>query len=348
MADSPSIPPKSKSGSLRDRIAAFEIKAVSPSSERGPPPRPRPAGFANWKPKQSSPPTSPEALTASSAGIKSPQNLESAPRSGSGSMNAADAKESIARVGGSLKERMAALQGRGGFGAPVSPSIPTPRQTKWTPPLQAVTQPALGEDDEGRNQSQEGTGEEVEGGPVKSNTPSIKSPQFLPKSPPPIVRSPPSAIENDASGISEEVKEPRENDEGAQDASVLADEVEEERQRRALIAARMAKLGGARIGMGLAVYGHAASIKKPTSPSAAAPEPQIQLSQVGEGKGVYLSHFVIRQLTLPPEASTADDGESLFVISQPYIVLIILRYVSPSSSCDANGCDSQAHGSPPP
>ena len=289
MSDSPSTPPKPKSGSLRDRIAAFETKAVNPSSERGPLPRPRLVGFANWKPKQSSPPTSPEALTESSAGIKSPQNVESAPRSGSGSMNAADAKESIARAGGSLKERMAALQGRGGFGAPVSPSIPTPRQ--WAPPLQAVTQPALGEDDEGQNQLQEGIDEEVEGGPVKSNPPSIKSPQLVPKSPPPIVRSPPSAVENDASGVSEEVKESYENDEGAQDGSVLADEGEEERQRRAAIAARMAKLGGARIGMGPAVYGHAAPIKKPTSPSAAAPEsqvPQVQSSQVGEGKGVYL------------------------------------------------------------
>ena len=287
MSDSPSTPPKPKSGSLRDRIAAFETKAVNPSSERGPLPRPRPVGFPIWKPKQSSPPTSPEALTASSAGIKSPQNIESAPRSGSGSMNAADAKESIARAGGSLKERMAALQGRGGFGAPVSPSIPTPRQ--WAPPLQAVTQSALGEDDEG--QSQEGTDDEVEGGPVKSNLPSIKSPQLVPKSPPPIVRSPPSAVENDASDVSEEVKESRENDEGARDGSALADEGEEERQRRAAIAARMAKLGGARIGMGPAVYGHAAPIKKPTSPSAAAPEsqvPQVQSSQVGEGKGVYL------------------------------------------------------------
>jgi len=204
-------------------------------------------------------------------------------------MNAADAKESIARAGGSLKERMAALQGRGGFGAPVSPSIPTPRQ--WAPPLQAVTQPALGEDDEGQNQLQEGIDEEVEGGPVKSNPPSIKSPQLVPKSPPPIVRSPPSAVENDASGVSEEVKESYENDEGAQDGSVLADEGEEERQRRAAIAARMAKLGGARIGMGPAVYGHAAPIKKPTSPSAASLEPQVpqvQSSQVGEGKGVYL------------------------------------------------------------
>jgi len=289
MSDSPSTPPKPKSGSLRDRIAAFETKAVNPSSERGPLPRPRLVGFANWKPKQSSPPTSPEALTESSAGIKSPQNVESAPRSGSGSMNAADAKESIARAGGSLKERMAALQGRGGFGAPVSPSIPTPRQ--WAPPLQAVTQPALGEDDEGQNQLQEGIDEEVEGGPVKSNPPSIKSPQLVPKSPPPIVRSPPSAVENDASGVSEEVKESCENDEGAQDGSVLADEGEEERQRRAAIAARMAKLGGARIGMGPAVYGHAAPIKKPTSPSAASLEPQVpqvQSSQVGEGKGVYL------------------------------------------------------------
>jgi len=200
-------------------------------------------------------------------------------------MNAADAKESIARAGGSLKERMAALQGRGGFGAPVAPSISAPRQTKWTPSLQ---QPAFGEDDEGQNQLQEGTGEEVQGSPVRPNPPSIKSPQVVPTSPPPIVRSPPSAVENDALPVSEEVKEPRENDEGARDGFALPDEGEEERQRRAVIAARMAKLGGARIGMGSAVYGHAAPIKKPSSPPAPAPEPQFQLPQAGEGEGVYL------------------------------------------------------------
>jgi len=207
-------------------------------------------------------------------------------------MNAADAKESIARAGGSLKERMAALQGRGGFGAPAAPSISTPRQTKWTPPLQAVTQPTFEEGGEGQNQLQEGTGEEVEGDSVMSNPPSVKSPQLVPMSPPPIVRSPPSAVENGASPVSEEVKEPRESDQGDQDGSALADEGEEERQRRAVIAARMAKLGGARIGMGPAVYGHAAPIKKSSSPSAAVSEPQVpqvQLSQVGEGKGVHLT-----------------------------------------------------------
>ncbi|KAJ7456719.1 hypothetical protein B0H11DRAFT_223066 [Mycena galericulata] len=51
-----------------------------------------------------------------------------------GGMSASDAKESIGR-GGSLKERMAALQGRGAFGgAAPAPAPPVGTGKKWVPP----------------------------------------------------------------------------------------------------------------------------------------------------------------------------------------------------------------------
>ncbi|KXN80669.1 SH3 domain-containing protein C23A1.17 [Leucoagaricus sp. SymC.cos] len=245
MSDSPtSTPPKPKPGSLRDRIAAFENKAqASTGPDRGPPPpRPKPAGFAAWKPKQPSPPSSPNPKSTNDNGGGGGV---------AGGMNAADAKESITRAGGSLKERMAALQGKGAFGAPAPPPTapkPAVERPKWKPPPLVVQQPAVGE-------------EADEEGERKSNPPSIKSP-------PPIIRSP----------ISDEAEEPKEAgteaEEGADAEPAQVDEEEEERQRRAAIAARMAKLGGARIGMGPPIFGRPAvppPSKKPSLPPAAEP-----------------------------------------------------------------------------
>ncbi|KAI9568522.1 hypothetical protein HD554DRAFT_2000016, partial [Boletus coccyginus] len=128
-----SPPPKPKLGSLRDRIAAFETKGTS-----GPPPgpiRPKPGGL-QWKPRPPSPPTSPD-------------HVQSADRklTATGGMSASDAMESIGR-GGSLKERMAALQGKGAFGGPPPPVAPKPNveRPKWKPPP-AVPAPAPSEDE---------------------------------------------------------------------------------------------------------------------------------------------------------------------------------------------------------
>ncbi|KIJ64567.1 hypothetical protein HYDPIDRAFT_68010, partial [Hydnomerulius pinastri MD-312] len=131
-----SPPPKPKVGSLRDRIAAFENKGAA-SSPQGPAaapvPRPKPGGL-QWKPKPPSPPPSPDRA----------QTVEKKV-AGVGGMSASDAMESIGR-GGTLKERMAALQGRGAFSGGAPPPMP-PKPTekpKWKPP--PVVSPPADED----------------------------------------------------------------------------------------------------------------------------------------------------------------------------------------------------------
>ncbi|KAJ7594224.1 hypothetical protein C8J56DRAFT_926227 [Mycena floridula] len=113
--------------------------------------------------------------------------------------------------GGSLKDRMAALQGIGAFGSPSPPVAPKPAldRPKWKPPPSVPTV-----DDEQADAP----------GPV------------------------------DETLVNEEVT-------GSEEA-LAEDPEEEERQRRAAIAARMAKLGGARVGMGPPVFGRTMSSKK--------------------------------------------------------------------------------------
>lgn len=298
-------PPKPKPGSLRDRIAAFENKAAAASSQPAgpPPPRPKPAGFATWKPKQPSPPDSPSsspAATAVATGTGTGTG-EGPVRAGNSGMSAVDAKESITRAGGSLKERMAALQGRGGFGAPVSPPTP-PKPTaenrpKWKPPPQVVSPPAIGEDDdevkaEAQTKDEGEKNTDVSVGQVSTspNPPSIKSP-------PPIVRSPESgAVEVEESGDTEVKEASGDGGEGVDQESgeKEVDEEEEERQRRAAIAARMAKLGGARIGMGPPVFGRPAvppPSKKPSLPPPASVEAEAEPPKVEEGTRIHYLTF---------------------------------------------------------
>ncbi|KAJ4476644.1 hypothetical protein J3R30DRAFT_3215258, partial [Lentinula aciculospora] len=125
--------PKPKPGSLRDRIAAFE---KSTPSNTPPPaaPRPKPGGHVSWKPRQATPPDSPAVVADESSSDQ--------PKKSGGGMSASDAKESIGK-GGSLKERMAALQGRGGFGAPPPPVSPKPavEKPKWKLPPPVASPP---------------------------------------------------------------------------------------------------------------------------------------------------------------------------------------------------------------
>lgn len=215
-------PPK-KIGSLRDRIAAFENKGSVPAPAP-PPVRPKPANV-QWKPR----PTSP------------PPPVEEAAEKRAGGMSASDAKESIAKAGGSLKERMAALQGRGAFGG-VAPATPPPKPSgekpKWKPP--PVVSPPADED-----------------GSEPASIPAER-----PTSPPADVTqasevadgAPPQSVE--AEGGDEVAKEP--------------DPEEEERQRRAAIAARMARLGGARVGMAPPIFG-----RKPDVPPKKVETPKV-------------------------------------------------------------------------
>jgi myosin tail region-interacting protein MTI1 len=229
----PSSPPRPKPGSLRDRIAAFEQK---PASSPAPPPapRPKPGNLSQWKPRPASP----------------PQDTQPTNEHNDTSMSASDAKESITK-GGSLKERMAALQGLGVLGGgPAAAPPPKPAaKPKWKPPPQvAVVPPATGDDDEA-------DGEEADNKPAISplKPPSDDIVATLSKHPQPApTQEEQSQVEGEAPIADEEAPDPD----------------EEERQRRAAIAARMARLGGMRVGMGPPIFGRKPEIKpKPAIPA---------------------------------------------------------------------------------
>ncbi|KAK1221177.1 assembly of actin patch protein [Marasmius sp. AFHP31] len=124
-------PPKPKPGSLRDCIAVFE-KPQSGSSTSGggggggPPPQLKPGGLT-WKPK-------PKEVPPPLPGKDGEKDKEKAGGGGGGGMSASDARQTIGIGGGSLKERMAALQGMGGFGGRggvgATPPLPPPRALK--------------------------------------------------------------------------------------------------------------------------------------------------------------------------------------------------------------------------
>jgi hypothetical protein len=181
----------------------------------------------SWKPKPPSP-ESPSFSGAAAAGASAETGEGGgAVKAGGSGMSASDAKESIGR-GGSLKDRMAALQGRGAFGAPAAPAAPVVGTgKKWVPP---------------------------------------------PK-PPPVEEeeavSPPATTAERGSGDEPTPEEPdKPEGEPAPEAEGEADPEEEERKRRAGIAARMARLGGARVGMAPPVFGPKPTIKKRTSEDA--------------------------------------------------------------------------------
>lgn len=249
--------PQKKPGSLRDRIAAFEKSSASPSAAQPPPPpRPKPAGFANWKPKQPSPPSSPQVNVGSA---------DHATVSSSG-MSASDARDSITK-GASLRERMAALQNKGAFGAPppVAPK-PAAERPKWKPP------PVVQAPDP-ENASSEGPG-------------GITTAIERTTSPTPI-KSQANIVEG------EDGTQPTDIPTGASDTNV-----EEERQRRAAIAARMARLGGARLGMAPPIIG-----KKPVRRST-----QEEL-EATEDKKFHSSQDVNPDSAARPNSPSIEPGE---------------------------------------
>jgi len=170
-------------------------------------------------------------------------------------MSASDAKVSITKAG-SLKERMAALQGLGAFGGgPTAAPPPKPAEKpKWKPPPQvAVAPPVTGDDDEGDSSAAD---DKPATSPLKA--PSDDMLAALSKAQPPPAQAP---GQEDASEI-------------AAGASVEGeggpDPEEEARQRRAAIAARMARLGGTRAGMGPPIFGRNPETKH--KPAELAPE----------------------------------------------------------------------------
>ncbi|KAG6877697.1 hypothetical protein C0993_005022 [Termitomyces sp. T159_Od127] len=217
-----SPPPRPKPGSLRDRIAAFENSSSSAAPAPAPVPRPKPGG-SSWKPKSQFPSTFPSASDVASD--KKPS-----------SMFASDAKESI-QTGGTLKERMAALQNRGAFSAP-APVAPKPpvEKPKWKPP--PVVAPVDKNNDDDSESSHD-----------------IDPTKLIP----PVRKS--TLDEKSADEKSEDQFTGSDQAEGEGEEAVVVDPEEEEKQRRAAIAARMARLGGARVGMA-PMFGRPQSVKK--------------------------------------------------------------------------------------
>ena len=216
---------KPKLGSLKDRIAAFNQQAAAQGSPPSrPPPNPKPVQWA-WKQKQvevaGSPPPAP-APSSRSTDTTSPEVDE--PANKKPGMSASDAKESIK---GTLKERMAALQNQGGFGAG-SPRPPIPEKPK--PIKKPIVSP-----------------------PIISSQPASSIPTEEQAATAAVLPA------EDGSATVTSI-EPAEGEAKAED-EVEEDEEEKERQRRAAIAARMARLGGTRLGMAPPVLG------RPKSPS---------------------------------------------------------------------------------
>lgn len=145
-----------------------------------------------------------------------------------GSVSASDAKESI-QTGGTVKERMAALQNRGAFGA-----LPPVEKPQWKPPPVIAPVDKDDEDDESSHDID----------PVKLVPPVRKSTSDE--------KSMDENPEEQAMGL----------DQAEGEDAVAVDSEEEEKQRRAALAARMARLGGARVGMA-PMYGRPPSMNKP-------------------------------------------------------------------------------------
>ncbi|WWC96190.1 hypothetical protein V866_003057 [Kwoniella sp. B9012] len=249
-ADSPPRPQ-----SMKDRLAFFAAAQDKPAP---PPIKPKPLGGAGgltWSQRQklrqeqeakereanpqSQPQSDPQPTPASSQPeTTSSTSTEEKKKEEEGKgMSAADALSSITK-GGSLKERMAALQGHGAFG-PSSENKPTPPPVSsgkvWKrPPAPPAPEPEAEED------------AEAEGSSSTDKPENAKSP--------PVVEGGEPLAEAKGQGVPEEEGE--------------EDEEEKEKARRAAIAARMAKLG-ARGPMGM--MPPAKPTRKPTKEDTASP-----------------------------------------------------------------------------
>lgn len=225
---------------MKDRLAFFTAAQNKPPPP--PPVTPKPAaGGLTWsqrqklrqeqeaKEKESTIATSPTTSTPiASSGPSIPESkqkddAENKEEQGT-AMSAADALSSISK-GGSLKERMAALQGVGAFGgAEKKPAPPAPTGKVWKRPTVQEKEP------------------EPEGDMAAEN------------------QSPETGLTHKPLPSSEEAREP-ESDTKDEVAKEEETEEEQEKARRAAIAARMAKLG-ARGPMGM--MPPAKPVKKPT------------------------------------------------------------------------------------
>lgn len=285
-------PPKPKPSGLAARIAAFN-QAQQPSAPPSLPKGGKPAG-GGWKRPQ------PKEAEASSPAAASPtpistdgpvNNATSSGRTNEG-FSAADAASSIKM---SLKERMAALQ-RGGAGGGGSGDGGDPTSARSPPPVAAKPRKLTADQTAaaisgfgGPAQPKEAT--TTQEAPERSKSATEEGPKEE------IISSQPTAGADEA-GMPAESKDEADSqvdmDQETKEPLEVSEE-EQEAQRRAALAQRMAKLGGQRFGgPGPAMFGapRAAPPKKEGSldsvskeaDTAKAPESESLLTESEEGK----------------------------------------------------------------
>lgn len=244
-------PPKPKPGSLKDRIKQFEVSSSSSSGGPAPPPlRPKPGTLGQWKPKPLDPPSPNKQATFVSTTQEVSQASDEHVQSAA--MSATDAMSTISKGGGSLKERMAALQGKGAFGESSSNAAP-PLPTHEGKPRVWRSSPAPPIEPRKVEESASPTADHSEDAGY----------QRSPMEPSPISPSNEHQTADAQAGEATEQKDAEVSDQPQT-------EEDQEREKRAAIAARMARLGGARVGMpvgfGVAAKGlHGGA--KPTIPT---------------------------------------------------------------------------------
>jgi len=219
----------------------FEQKPAEPAA--APPPGGPRGKVGTWKPKPLEREHAPVAeaphkldLSARSAVRPDPPSPERKPKA-TGGMSAADAQASITTGGAmSMKERMAALAGKGGFGGP-APALAPPVHATTKPgvPKTSITPTAASPSDE-KSLDLDSASAEVGSGADTVTAPATHSGAAG--------DADADATATGTAATSDEHIEP-------QSEATGEDKTEEEleRERRAAIAARLARLGGTRLGM---------------------------------------------------------------------------------------------------
>lgn len=274
-ASSPPEAPK-KPGSLRDRIAALNAQGAGAGGPGGPPPIPRakPPAFKRAPiPTPVASSSSPEQPSAPTLSSSPPERVERGAVANP-AFSAEDAKQSIGK-GGSLKDRIAALQGMS-LDTPGAPGrAPKPWKKKSVEVPEASAEATTeGEDVSTSAGTEEGApqvaaGEEDVEGEVKDSlpaetettaqSPGAEVPQFSPASPPSNSPAPdahpfvaPSATDDNDIESPAISKSPVDESTPLAPVEGVEDEpVDEEVEKRKAIAARMAGLGGQRVGMAM-------------------------------------------------------------------------------------------------
>ncbi|BGP18038.1 hypothetical protein JCM10213_008427 [Rhodosporidiobolus nylandii] len=183
-------PPAKKPSGLASRLAFFQQQADA-SAPQAPPIRPKPAG-GGWKRPSAPPAAAPAAAAASSPTAASPAEAPAAPppmvRANSSDssgdapgFSAADAQESIGRGGGSLKDRIKALQGL----KVETPQAPGRAPKPWRKPVEESREEAKQEEPESQVKDEEpGIAE------TTAQSPGAEVPGFEPAEATPVPASP--------------------------------------------------------------------------------------------------------------------------------------------------------------